>query len=266
MFSEINLDNEKYRFDSEFFQKKYLEVYSMIKNRPHTTIGKEYSCLTDFHSNGSYESIAEIFELLDHEDYAYMVRTTDLEKKDFKENIKYISRKAYEFLSKSKVYGGELLINKIGSPGRSFLMPKLEVPTSLGMNLFLIKIKEKSEINEKIIWIFLNTKYGKDVIQRKINGTVPLTIDKEAIKSLYIPIFSKEIVLILSNIVEKILNYEKKADLLYEKAKEKLLQELNLEKFNPSSENVAIKSLKESFLTTSRLDSEYYQKNMMNFF
>ena len=35
--------------------------------------------LTDFHSNGSYESIAKIFELLDIEDYAYMVRTTDLE-------------------------------------------------------------------------------------------------------------------------------------------------------------------------------------------
>ena len=34
---------------------------------------------------------------------------------------------------------------------------------------------------------------------------------------------------------------------------------MGLEKFNPSSEKVSIKTLKESFLKTGRLDSEYYQ-------
>ena len=44
-----------------------------------------------------------------------MVRTTDLEKSNFTDNVKYISKEAYKFLSKSKVSGGELIVNKIGS-------------------------------------------------------------------------------------------------------------------------------------------------------
>ena len=38
-----------------------------------------------------------------------------------------------------------------------------------------------------------------------------------------------------------------------------LLSEIGLEDFHPSSEKVSIKTLKESFLKTGRLDSEYYQ-------
>lgn len=56
--SSINIDNEKYRFDSDFFQKKYITAYNKIKEISHTTIREELDVLTDFHSNGSYESIA----------------------------------------------------------------------------------------------------------------------------------------------------------------------------------------------------------------
>lgn len=34
LFSEIKNDNEKYRFDSEFFQKKFLMAYDIIKSQP----------------------------------------------------------------------------------------------------------------------------------------------------------------------------------------------------------------------------------------
>jgi hypothetical protein len=46
---------------------------------------------------------------------------------------------------------------------------------------------------------------------------------------------------------------------LYHQAEKLLIQELRLENFNPSSEKVSIKTLKESFIKTGRLDSEYYQ-------
>ena len=46
LFSEIKNDNEKYRFDSEFFQKKFLMAYDIIKSQPYSTIENEYSCLT----------------------------------------------------------------------------------------------------------------------------------------------------------------------------------------------------------------------------
>jgi len=52
------------------------------------------------------------------------------------------------------------------------------------------------------------------------------------------------------------LNSSKK---LYRQAEELLLETIGLNNFTPSQEKVNIKTLKESFLQTGRLDAEYYQ-------
>lgn len=260
--SEINyrdliIDNEKYRIDSEFYLKKYLKSYSLIKSRKNLQISDLYSTFTDFHANGSYEEIAQHYKLLDEKNYAYMVRTTDLEKENYVDSVKYVTKETYNFLAKSKVYGGEVLINKIGSPGRTYLMPKLDMPVSLGMNLFLLRIKDNDSINEEMIYLFLNSSIGKNIIERKINGTVPLTIDKEAVKSLYIPLFSKMFLMNMKSLLAK-------RSTCLKIAKEKYLEAENILndifRIKQSFENfVSIKTLSVSFNISGRLDAEYYQ-------
>lgn len=260
--SEINyrdliIDNEKYRIDSEFYLKKYLKSYSLIKSRKNLQISDLYSTFTDFHANGSYEEIAQHYKLLDEKNYAYMVRTTDLEKENYVDSVKYVTKETYNFLAKSKVYGGEVLINKIGSPGRTYLMPKLDIPVSLGMNLFLLRIKDNDSINEEMIYLFLNSSIGKNIIERKINGTVPLTIDKEAVKSLYIPLFSKMFLMNMKSLLAK-------RSTCLKIAKEKYLEAENILNdifsIKQSFENfVSIKTLSVSFNISGRLDAEYYQ-------
>lgn len=58
-----------------------------------------------------------------------------------------------------------------------------------------------------------------------------------------------------------LLSYDKwkNSEKLYSQAENLLISELGLENFSPSNEKVSIKTLKESFLRTGRLDSEYYQ-------
>ncbi|MDR2426587.1 MAG: restriction endonuclease subunit S [Endomicrobium sp.] len=253
------LDNEKFRIDNEFFKKEYINAYKFVKKMKHSTIRDIIACLTDFHANGSYEIIAQNFKLLDEPDYAYMVRSTDLETQNYETGVKYISENAYNFLSKSKIYGGELLINKIGIPGKSYLMPKLNKPVSLGMNLFLLKLKPNCGVNEYYLWAFLNSRIGSNIIKRKINGTMPLSIDKEAIKSLYIPIINIDIQNRIRSLImesQKIFNDSKS---LYRQAEELLLEAIGLKDFQPTNKNKSIKTFKESFLTTGRLDAEYYQ-------
>ena len=257
--SEAFMDNEKFRIDSEFFLKKYLSAYKKIKETPNTQLGKITSTLSDFSANGSYATIAENFTLLDEVDYAYMVRSTDLEKSDFVNNVKYVSKHSYEFLDKSKLFGGEVLINKIGSPGRVYLMPNLNRPVSLGMNLFMLRLNKKENISEKFLWTYLNTDFGQKIIKRKVNGTVPLTIDKVAVKSLYVPIFSQPLV----ELIEKfVVDSESKISLskeLYIKAENILLKEIGLLDKEFSQEGINIKSFSKSFALTGRFDAEYYQ-------
>ena len=257
-YKELLIDNEKYRIDSEFYSKKYLKAYKKIKSISHGQISDLYKTLTDFHANGSYETIATYFELLDEPDYAYMVRTTDLEKENYTESVKYVTKQAYEFLAKSKVFGGELLINKIGSPGRTYLMPNLNMPVSLGMNLFLLKFKENKNISEEVAYLFFNTNFGKHIIERKINGTVPLTIDKQAIKSLYLPLFSENFIKYLKLLIKKkedLLKYSKE---LYTLATGKLDEAIGIKMREETLPLYSTKSLNSSYKTSGRLDAEYY--------
>ena len=257
-FSQMLEDNEKFRIDSEFFKKDFLNVYKLIKSKDNKQLKTIVDILTDFSANGSYKSIASNFTLLDEKNYAYMVRTTDLESSNYTKDVKYIDEHSYNFLKKSQVFGGEILINKIGSPGRVYQMPNLNMPVSLGMNLFMLKLSKDNYFTEEFIWAYFNSTFGKTIIKRKINGTVPLTIDKVAIKTLYVPNLSKEFQLKITNLIRNSHQKLEDSKTLYKQSEELLLKELDLLNFEPSKENIAIKSFSESFGDSGRLDSEYY--------
>ncbi len=259
MLSELKLDNEKFRIDDEFFLKKYVMAYQKIKSISHCYFREIIEILTDYHANGSYETLRNNVSILDEKDYAYMIRSTDLEKLDFENDVKYVDERAYNYLNKTKLFGGEILINKIGNPGNVYLMPKLNKPATVGMNLFMIRLKPNTEYREKYLWAFFNSKLGQSIIYRKVNGTVPLTIDKEAIKSLPIPKVSLYFQCKIENIVDLSFQKLEESKAIYSAAENLLLEELGLKDFKPSQQNINIKSFKDSFLSSGRLDAEYYQ-------
>ena len=140
--------------------------------------------LTDYHANGSYKKLKEKVELFDEPNYALMVRATNFEKKDFKNSCKYISKEAYRFLSKSKLYGGELLIGKIGNAGKVYYMPLLNRPTSLAMNLFALRFD--SEFVSKYGYYHLISPFSEKDISSYVKGVGNITIDKKSVRSLLI--------------------------------------------------------------------------------
>ncbi|PRM91441.1 restriction endonuclease [Arcobacter cryaerophilus gv. occultus] len=178
--------------------------------------GETIDVLTDYHANGSYEILKKHVELLDTKDYALMIRTTDLENHNFDIGVKYITEKAYKFLKKTKVYGGEIIMNKIGSAGSVFLMPKLNKPVSLGMNQFLIRLNSKA--NEVFLFHLLKTEYGKKSIERQVRGAVTKSITKDAVRDIKIILPTIEMQNKFAKIIEKI--EEQKS--LYEKELKKL--------------------------------------------
>ena len=97
-------------------------------------LGDYIDYIGDIGSNGSNEVVAKNLKMLDSEDYALMIRTTNLTSNDFTKNVKYISKETYDFFKKSKIYGGEIIMNKIGSAGDFWIMPNLNRPVSLGLN------------------------------------------------------------------------------------------------------------------------------------
>ena len=148
-------------------------------------MGEVISFLTDYHANGSYKILKENVELRDEPDYAWMVRSTDFEQ-NFKNPLKYINKNAYEFLSKSKVFEGDILMSKIGNAGKVYLVPKLSQPASLAMNMFLIRLNER-DILPEFLFRFLESQMGRAQIAKRLKGATTKTITKDNVRSIPIP-------------------------------------------------------------------------------
>lgn len=143
-------------------------------------IGDFIDILTDYHSNGSYESLRDNVTLLREKSYAVMIRTLNFERNDFKDDLIYVDEKAYYHLSKSKVYPNDILINKIANPGSIYIMPDLQCPVTCGMNLFLIRFS--TAVNQRYMYYCM--KNAEDYIKSFAHGTTTKTITKEEIKNI----------------------------------------------------------------------------------
>lgn len=121
--------------------------------------------------------------------------------------------------------------------------------------------------------VFLNTHIGKKEIRRRARPSINQTnVNPEELKEIKIPIFPMEFQLEIQNLVKDSHKALEESKELYKKAEETLYLELGLDPKNPlqslldsktnnptKSLNISIHTLKESFLKTGRLDSEYYQ-------
>lgn len=205
---ENNIDFRKNQLNylkelnKSLFTRMFGDIKTNDKNWKIKKFHEIISILTDYHANGSYKILKDNVELLDFKEYALMIRTTDLENNNFIQGVKYINEKAYNFLKKTKIFGGELIINKIGSAGNVYLMPYLNIPVSLGMNQFMIRLKK--DYSNIFYYKLLTTEYYTNVIKSNVQGAVTKTITKEAIKNIDIIIPPIELQNKFAERVEKI--------------------------------------------------------------
>lgn len=168
------------------------------------TIGDYIDTLTDYHANGSYEILKKNVTLKNEPDYAIMIRTLNFERKDFKEDLIYLNETEYNYLTKTKVFPGDIIMNKIANPGNVYLMPDIGKPVSLAMNLFLIRFNEK--INQKFMYYLMHQ--NENYIKLFANGTTTLTITKDSVRGLKfkVPTLEKQnqIAKVLSDLDAKI--------------------------------------------------------------
>ena len=144
------------------------------------TIGKYIDVLTDYHSNGSYESLRDNVTLLDKKDYAIMIRTLNFERNDFTDDLIFVDKKAYEYLSKSVVLPNDILTNKIANPGSIYIMPDLGCPVTCGMNLFLIRFS--ADVNQRYMYYCM--KNSEAYIKSFGHGTTTKTITKDELRNI----------------------------------------------------------------------------------
>ncbi len=162
------------------------------------------SIVTDYVANGSFKTLADKVKYL-NEGYARVIRLVDYNNKYSKKDSIWVSKESYEFLKKSKLYGGEIVLTNVGANlGTVFIAPQLEYPTTLGPNAIMIKTNE----NDKYLYYWLKSKNGQNTIKSIVTGSAMPKFNKTDLKNIEIAIPCIEdqdkIVEILSNIDKKI--------------------------------------------------------------
>lgn len=167
----------------EVYQQVVLKkAFEMKTDWRHCCLGDVLRVLTDYHANGSYKVLKNNVTLLEEPNYAIMIRSTNFEKNDFKDDLKYIDKHAYDFLKKSQLFGGEVLMGKIGNAGRVYYMKDLGRPMSLAMNMFAMRFID--EIDSKFVYYYLSSLEAANDIKKYIRGVGTPTIDKKSVRSI----------------------------------------------------------------------------------
>ena len=188
VFDAIRLRNNELYLFNDLVKARFVEMFGDPRENPLEwkigRLGDYMTTLADFSANGSYELLDSHVIMYDEPNYAIMVRTTDLESGDLQNGVKYIDEAAYELLGKTKLYGGEMIMNKIGSAGKIYIMPHINIPASLGRNAFMFKFDDTIDI--VFLYALLTSEYGTAEIQQHVRGAVTKTITKDSTRSIRI--------------------------------------------------------------------------------
>lgn len=152
------------------------DTFRLLKN------GELQIVVTDYVANGSFASLKANVTLYQESNYAYFIRNTDLKSGSFEV---FVDEHSYRFLSKSTLYGGEIIISNVGDVGSVFLCPKLKKPMTLGNNIIMLRSEQDNL--KYYLYIWFKWLYGQSLIQGIKGGSAQPKFNKTDFKSL--PIF-----------------------------------------------------------------------------
>lgn len=179
-FSAFSLSPNSPRVSSEFGEIP--EDFAVIK------VGNLPMLVTDYVANGSFAALKANVNLYQAPNYAYFIRNTDLKSGSFGV---FVDKHSYEFLSKSTLYGGEIIISNVGDVGSVFLCPKLGGRMTLGNNI--IMLRPKDDHLRYYLYIWFKYLQGQALIQGIKGGSAQPKFNKTDFKNTSVLIPPKDI-------------------------------------------------------------------------
>ena len=186
-----------------FLREEFFKSDSLFGDIPvewHIVAIKDLSVyITDYVANGSFASLRENVRLYDKPNYAHFIRNTDLKAESYK---MYVDKHSYEFLSKSVLEGGEIIISNVGDVGSVFLCPKLEKPMTLGNNIILLR--PKKDYLTFYLYMLFKGGIGQHLIDGVTGGSAQRKFNKTDFRSIKVMMPPVNILIKFDRIVKPI--------------------------------------------------------------
>ena len=161
------------------------QPYKVPENWCWTQLGTYIDFATDYVANGSFASLKQNVAYYKEENYAILVKTQDFSN-SFTEDLTYTDKHGYDFLKKSVLYGGELILSNIGSIGKVFRVPQLNKPMTLAPNSIMIKCRRETDYD--LLYYYLLSPFGTEQLYSITTGTAVKKFNKTDLKTIYLPL------------------------------------------------------------------------------
>lgn len=144
------------------------------------------SVITDYVANGSFASLKENVKTYKEKNYALFVRTVDFAN-NFQKDLSYIDKESYDFLEKSKLFGGELMLSNIGaSIGKVFKVPYFDIPMSLAPNSIILRFFD--DITSDYFEFVFKSFVGQNYLQYLSGGAAMPKFNKTDLRAMIVPL------------------------------------------------------------------------------
>jgi type I restriction enzyme M protein len=253
-FNVLN-ENEFFRYDAEYFNKQALNVTLKIRKNDFISIEEEYEVtkLAGFEFTKFFTA-----ENIKSDDFYIALTSKNIqnERLDLTDYITIDRKVANVFLNRSRIDKEDIVLSYTGIYRRSLVFQ--EEFYQLGPNICKLH-KKGLKISPYFLSTFFNSKVGQIILDREKTLSAQPTVAMSRLRKIQVPLVSKIFQDSIKRLIQysyQILNISQK---IYLEAEDLLLSELNLKDWQPTTETITIKSFKESFLSSGRLDAEYYQ-------
>ena len=159
-------------------------------------------------------------------------------------------------MTRSHLRKGDVLMSIVGAIIGNLSLVTKDVEAACSCKLAILR---PHAISAEFLSVFLSSYFGQVQVQKFKRGAAQTGLILEDFDQLKIPNFSKAFQLEIVLVVKAALDATETAIKIHTKAEVLLLKTLGFKNFFSSLENVNIKSFKDSFVKTGRLDAEYYQ-------
>lgn len=200
---KIRLNN---KINDNLTQISLLNLANMIKNKSYEIhkISDLDIIISDHVANGSFKALKENVTYYDENNYALFLRNIDFKNRLDGAN-RYIDKESYNYLKKSHLFGGEVVISNVADVGTIHRVPFINRPMVIGNNQ--IFIKSVHSFLTEYLYVYFKSYWGQNSIFSITSGSAQQKFNKTDFRALEIPIPSPN--WILTNIRPFILAKDK---------------------------------------------------------
>lgn len=229
VWSKIKLTdiNTYSRIDGDFYKPEYLDVRKKLLN---------YKNLSHYISQIIHPGE---FKRIYSDEGISVLRAQNIRpmKVDFESNSVFVPKSIANNLTRNKLKYGDVLITRTGANfGQTAIYVDDTKNAIVTSHTFIVKTNEN--INSAYLALYLNTKFGRKLLDQGMYGSSQPEIAPKFIKIIPVPTFNKNIENRISDDVIKAYKLRSKSQTLYQQAKSLLEKELGLDKItfdNPKS-------------------------------